>query len=33
MIYLEIFLVIYLVKISNDIHGKIFCGIPHKDTL
>ena len=31
MIYLEIFIVIYLVKISNDIPGNIYCDIPRKD--
>ena len=30
MIYLEIFLVIYLIKISYDIPGNIYCDIPHK---
>ena len=33
MIYLEMFIVIYLIKISYDITGNIYCDIPHKDFL
>ena len=33
MIYLEKNLAIYLINISYDIPGNVYCDIPHKDFL